>query len=533
MAKNSKQSRRDFLKNSGVSLFGLSRFGALSTLIVNSIINKSIAQTNGVNKMYLYLQQYGAPSRWSWDLPLTPDGNTSKLIRTPFIGTCFSGGARNDKLEYATKLVNGLHMPWVWGFDVATPNGFAPMANLMDGMMIMRGASSTNPGHESAARLHFLPLGSNYSVSALAADVSNAPIAGINAGAVKYEFRSRKGKSAAEYEAGGGTNLIALAMAPFKAEKLTSYESDQSKVVDALEASMNALSSFSKKNNLLAEIIENNTKDAINFFKADYGDLNVVYNRLRDKYIDLIKRTIAPSRALVGLYDKPLGTTGTRGAEYVYGTAVANQADMRNVIANSTNMSVTAEKFAFAEFMLTNQLTSSLSMSILGLQNLDMGGANSQQFFDEHSGGAFSATLINIISNMGLSACLYELISQLKLKGLYENTVIDVGGEFGRIPDGTGSGSDHSAEATSNLILSGAIDGSHVVGNIVANNGGQPGTWGYQGVNPTYGLLNVGHFGASVAMLLGAESPVTAVPSILELQSNGKFKPKLPTGTIV
>ena len=533
MGKRKKINRRKFIQNSGMSVFGMSNLGMLSSLIVDGIMNKAIAQTSGMNKMYLYLQQYGAPPRWTWDLPLTPDGQTSKFISTDYIGNKFNGSSRNDKIEYGTKLLNGLHMPWMWGYDVATPSGFSPMSNLMDGMMIIRGANSTNPGHAVAARLHYVPLGSNHSVSALSADVSSAPIAGVNLGASKFEFRSRKGLSANSY--GGTSDLIEKFLSPFETESLGSFDAEQAKILTALQDSMGALSSISKRNSQLAEVIENSTKSAMDFFGNDFGNLKTLYRDLNNKYRDLVWRSINPNRRLQGMSDKPLGSSNvsSRGIEYNYGNGITRQADMRDFFYNSTNMHTTAAKFAFAEFALTNGLTSSICAGIPPLGGLNTNGANRGQFYDEHSGGAFVSTYVNMMYNLGLSSCLLELIGQLKAKGLYENTVIDVGGEFGRKPRGDGSGSDHSAEATSNLIFSGAIEGSHVIGNIVGNNGGRPGTWGYQGVNPTYGLLNVGHVGASIASLLGAQSPVTAVPSLMELKSNGKFKPKLPTGTIV
>lgn len=533
--KKKKLDRRKFIKGLGAGAVGVSKLSAFSGLIMQGILNKAYAQANGINKMYLYIQQYGAPPRWMWDLPLTPDGDMSKFITTPFVGTRFKGTSRYTEMEYATTLVNGIHMPWLWGFDVATPGGgFAPMANLMDGMMIIRGANSTNPGHAPAARLHYVPLGSNYSVSALASDVSNHPIPGITVQNASYEFRSRKGLTSTELGFGGSDNLIVKILKPFEQETLTSYQADQDQLMGTLETGLSSLDTLAKENLDLANIVEDSTKSAMSFFGNNFGDLDSLYNSLYNKYRDLIKRSIDSSRNLAGFTDKPVGTTGTRGEEYNYGPGIATRDDLRGMITNSTNMNITAGKFAFMEFALTNELTSSLCIGVNGLSLISPGGAaNSAQYYDEHSGGLFTSLFVNMSYNMGLSSCLLELINQLKAANLFNKTVIDLGGEFGRLPRGNGSGSDHSAEATSNMILSGLIEGSHVVGNIVPNGGGMPGTWGFQGVNPTYGLLNVGHVGASIASLLGAESPVTAVPSLMQLQSNGKFRPALSMGKIV
>lgn len=525
--------RRELFQHSSVAALGFGKASFLAATVFDGIFNKALAQTTGVNKSYIYFQQYGAPSRWTWDLPLTPDGDMSKFIPCKSVGTRYKDGSRYTELEYRTVEVNGLHMPWMWGFDIPTPGGgWAPMANLMDGLMIMRGASSTNPGHSPAATLHYRPLGSQTSINALAADVSSVPVAGVAVSASQFEFRSRKKYSASSLTYGGTESLIEKFMKPFTMENLSQFESDEEKIKVALNASLSSLDGMAKFNNKLAENIEKETHNAIKLFNANFGNLRTLHFNIRGKYRDLIKRAIASDRNLPGFSDKPVGTTGARGTEYFYGNGTASDADMRNIIGPATESIPLADRFAFVEFAITNGLTSSICMGINGLVNLVNAG-NSTQFFDEHSAGCMPGTYINISYNLALSACLYELINQLKAKGIYEHTVIDVGGEFGRIPQANGGGSDHSAEATSNTLFSGAIDGSHVVGNIVPNDGGQPGTWGFQGVNPEFGLLNVGHFGASLASIIGAQSPVTAVPSIMELKPNGKFVPRLPTGKIV
>lgn len=529
-----KFNRRNFMKGASASAVSASKLGLISKVIYDGMFSKALASSNGTIKKYLYFQQYGAPSRWVWDLPLTPDGNMSKFIPCKSVGTRYKGTSRYTEVEYATHLVNGLHMPWMWQFDVAAADGgMRPMSDLMDGLMIIRGCSSTNPGHVAAQRLHYLPLGAKYSVTALASDVSSAPVPAIAVGGSAFQYRSRKGSSPTLLRFGaGGINLIEALMTPFQKESLGGFEADQENLESAINSSRQSLDDLAKQNLSYAEALDASTKDALKMLNSDFGNLGNIYNILFGKYRDLCARSFTRNRNLVGVTDKPIGTTGTRGSEYYYGNGTASKADMREIIQHYTDMSVTAANFALAEFAMLNNITASLTMNILGIDGLSQGG-NSGQFFDEHSAGCMPNTLYHINSGMGYSACLIELISQLKAADMYKDTVIDFSGEFGRIPQANGGGSDHSAEATSNTILSGAIEGTHVVGNIIPNAGGQPGTWGFQGTNPTYGKLNVGHFAASIASLLGAESPVTAVPSIMILQPNGKFRPNLPTGTIV
>lgn len=534
-------SRRDLIQNSAVGALGLTHMGVLAEAIFHGIFNKAHAQANGIfNKNYIFIGQGGAPSRWAFDLPLTPDGQKGKYIASPQVGTRYDGGSRYDKVVHDTFLTNGLHMPWMWRYTIPVDGGgMVPMSNLMEGMLIMRGIDTNNPAHVAAQGLHYRPNGIPESLTALTSDHSDAPIAAISMSASRYQFKSSKGLSPTQLS--NDNNMISLLMRPFIESNPTGYKNDQAKVEAALASSLDSLNRMAESDNPKNQLIKKNMESALELFARDFGNLDTIYNDLYNKYKDLVKRAIDPSRTLQGLTDKPIGNTGSRGVFYEYGndTQKATNADLRTMITDRTHLDRTAQRFAVTEFVLLNKLSSSIAFNHDPLRNLGTtGGGRTNQIHDEHEAGCMPSLLVNVHNALGFSACLYELISQLKANGLYNDTVIDFCGEFGRKPKNDGSGSDHSAEANSNMIFSGAISGNgHVIGNIRAQEGTNPdrhrlGTWGYGGNNPGFGTLNLGHFTSTLASLFGIPSPITAVPSLVR-QQNGKFIPKLPTGTIV
>lgn len=528
-------SRREFIQGSALSALGLTNMGLLAEAVFQGIFHKAYAQENGIiNKNYIFIGQAGAPPRWAFDLPLTPDGQKGKFIACPQVGTRYEGGTRYTEVVHDTYQVNGLHMPWMWRFDIPTAGGgMVPLSRLMEGMLIMRGIDTNNPAHVAAQGLHYRPQGIPISLTALTADRSDAPIAGVSMSSSRYVFKSNKGLSPTQLA--NTNNMIQTLMQPFIESNPTGYKNDQAKVEAALASSLDSLNKIAEDSSPQNVMIKKNMENALDLFSKNYGSLDTVYNNLYNKYRSLARRAMDPNRTLVGINDKPIGTTGARDRRYRYGDddGTVTNADLRTMITTNTNLDRTAQRFAVTEFILLNGLSSSIAFNHDGLRGLGTQGQRNSQFYDEHRAGCMPSLLVNVYNSLGFYACLYELISQLKANRLFEDTLIDFCGEFGRNPQNQGSGADHSAEANSNMIISGAIGGNgHVIGNIRANAGGRNGTWGYGANNPGFGLLNLGHFTSTVANVFGIPSPVTAVPSLLKLEG-GKLVPKLPTGTII
>ncbi|MEK6773673.1 MAG: hypothetical protein AABY64_07015 [Bdellovibrionota bacterium] len=130
---------------------------------------------------------------------------------------------------------------------------------------------------------------------------------------------------------------------------------------------------------------------------------------------------------------------------------------------------------------------------------------------DSHAGGAWTGLIINSFIFTSLSACLYELIAQLKAKNIFDESVIQLSSDFGRGP-GSNGGTGHESRNSTTTLISGAIKKPMVLGNCYHAYkdafGNSWGSWGLaapvaiDGANTT---LGIGHISSTISHLLRVE----------------------------
>jgi hypothetical protein len=104
--KNNKfiQGRRDMLSQIGLTLGSTIASHPIQLLfetILNGMISKAHAQAANPRR-YLFIQHYGAPPRWTFDLFLTPY-NTTNFAPNSQVGTKYVlSGGRATSVTYAT-----------------------------------------------------------------------------------------------------------------------------------------------------------------------------------------------------------------------------------------------------------------------------------------------------------------------------------------------------------------------------------------------------------------------------------------------
>jgi hypothetical protein len=117
---------------------------------------------------------------------------------------------------------------------------------------------------------------------------------------------------------------------------------------------------------------------------------------------------------------------------------------------------------------------------------------------------------------------------------LFDDTIINISGEFNRRPRLDGSGSDHNWEGGNLTMYSGSINGPHVLGNIRSSTGeaSYPGTWGFAAPITELGNQNLDltHTTATIATMLKVPSPLTVGNSVVEENSSGIIVPTIPRG---
>lgn len=537
------KSRRDLVRMMGLSAGYLGMSSPLSMLIEAislGVINK--AHGAATDKKYLLCQLEGAPSRWGMDLFLNPY-NTAAITTNQNIGTRFVAiNGRYTETTYATIQRTDykgrpINVPWMWQFTVPKAGGGnRPMDELLKHMVQIRGMNINQGQHEAAQALHMHPLGAKQSLTAIAADRGSAYIPGVNLGANYYSFISTRNLTAVTIPNGG--NMVETLMTPFMNRSNPTLTANKRTIASTLEAATSALDNLAKSKDVKVQALADNRASAQHLLENGIVGMSTFWTPAVAKYTDLINRSIGVNRTrLAGIDDLPLGTLDVANRTGVYAINVDTKCDvpdMRDMIRTITTISLLAEHFALSEFVLTQNLSNSVTIApgaIRHVYNLN----NSYQYihFDEHNVGGMVATFYNTLYNRALSACMLELIDQLKAKNMWQNTVIDISSEFGRVTRQDGTGSDHGSNGGSSALYTGALqNGPIVMGNITRDDtftasfpgatSRYHGTWGrgvrYQSLNE---ILHAGHMAATLAYLLGAPSPVTSASSMVRMGASG------------
>lgn len=519
MSNNNYFSRRNFLKIMGTTT-SLPLMQSPVQILIESIIlgaqRKAHADIIGITpRRYLHILQEGAPPRWSFDLFLTPY-NTAAYTGKPTFGNRFLGnGSIVQEMGYETVLKKGVNVPHLWRFPVpAVGGGTRPMDGLLDNMLLMRGILTGNPDHTASQALQFLPLGSSQSMTALSGDLSPKPFPSVNASVMQYKYSSMAAKSSVTVSSNG--NMISALLSPFVRKELGDFKTNRLALSAALDASVTALNAVASELHPGAGSLNLASEAAKELLSTGFGNLNTAWDTLLNKYENLITRALDPSQNLVGLNDLQITSDGS--TKYQINGTIINNADLRDLIRPTSSINRMAAHFAMAEYVLLNNLSDSVAIAPGGMTKLNVNGGNVQSLPDEHFTAAIPSLYYNSFYNLAYSACLLELIDQLKAKGIFSETVIVTGGEFGRNPLDSGTGSDHGYLGSSSAIYSGAISGPFVIGNIYRDLGEDKyaGTWGHAAPVAELGEpIGLAHWAATIAYLLRAPSPVTAGGSLL------------------
>jgi hypothetical protein len=522
--RKNKCSRRDALQIMGISAGGFVARSPLITLATNLLAGLSqdaMAQATGIKpRRHLLVFLEGAPPRWTLDLFLTPY-SSSGFVRNKMVGTRYvaSGGKYVDT-EYATVNINGINVPWLWQFNCPKAGGGTrPMAELMNNMLALRGINIGDFQHESAQVKLFNPLGATTSLTALAAENSDAPIAALDVDAIRYVFRSNSGITPVLLRTNG--NMIANLMDPFVSKTGAAFNSKRNLMSSSVNAALQAMGTFAAGRHPAAQSIFKSQSAADQLLRGAVGDLTASWNSLYGKYQDLMKRAISPSTdPIPGVTDLPVGDGSNSNRYRLYGTTKAS-GDLRDIWTSSTYAKWLAEHFAVAEYVLINNLSSSVTIAPTAFWNAKLNGGYYDLYFDEHETGDMLSLISCSLYNRAFAACMLELIDRLKAAGQWNETVIDVRGEFGRYGRTDSTGSDHAEDAGSGSFYSGVIPGPMLLGNV-QNNSGNIGCYGSGASVTGFGKLDLGHMASSIATLLRAPSPVTASPSLIT-ESGGKI----------
>jgi hypothetical protein len=560
--------RRRFIKTSSLFLAQQTLKPLPLALLLDSItrgvMNRAVAeQTGKTTKNWVDFCFFGAPPNWHYDLFLqTSQKELESLIPNAMVKTCFKQTTQNKKTvltpDYQTWNYAGIPAPYVWQFSVPAPGAgkprpTRPMSDLLKNFLSIRGIYTGINDHGPNMRIHFQTNGATQSLPAYGADVSDTYFSAVRLNSSFAEFLSTKEKISTDINMnyGQGESPIADLASAFQKNPNIASTSSNSKVKTAIDTARQALASEAiarHPKNKLAQEAMNKAMKVIS--ETNWTTINSDWVELLDKYSELVRRSFDfDETPLRGISDQPVpydpALRQLTHQVYWNQDLIANLAagtDLRILLKNTTTKETTflyglAEGFALAELILKYNLSNSVTVSFSGgnMSGLKtpLGIINT----DEHGIGVVPGIILNSHLAVAHSACLLEFISFLDKKGLWNNTLINSGGEMIRSPRNSGNGSDHSSTAYLSLY-SGCIEGPIILGNIAKENGpiavgGQNlkakppvnpylGTWG-EAADQTF-TMEYAH--NTVAKILGLAPPIVAREPLVSLDGKGKVSKK-------
>ncbi len=531
-----KHNRRDFMKSLGI-VGGVIRHGSPAASLLAGIISgaqsKALAQATGAvsPRKYLSIVQPQAPARTVFDSFFTPYENLNHTYN-PGTGTRYiANGGRYTSVGYETVLRHGIQVPYMWKYDVPRSSGGGrPMSDLLANLLSIQGITTKNAGHGGSRALHFLPLGASQSLGAMSADYSDAALGTVSFASSNYKHKSLKSKPANVLRLFNGNYLQAL-LKPFLSGLNSSDQASKDALMTSRELVKNSIANLADILNPNASASISSSKLAFELSQGAFSDIDTFWADRVPVYEDLINRVVHSVDRYEGFDDLPIGSVDTAGrsTQYNFNTNgnIVRTADLRSMILGGTQISFMAERFAVAEYLLTKNLSDSVTIPLNSLQGMmNIGGQNYHQL-DEHFTGIMVSTMLNFYLFRSISACMLELIDRLKAHSVFDETVIELSGEFNRDARIDGSGSDHGWKGKSVSYFSGAFkNGPLVMGVLKNSTGNTAGVWGEGAVDPILGKqLELHDMAATLAHLLRVPNPFNFAAPIVTLNESGELNP--------
>lgn len=481
------------------------------------------------NKL-IHFSMAGGCSRWYWDLPLRPNGddvmgNDNKMLITKFTSNngAITGGS------YETTQIGSYHMPYLWsGLIPVVGGGSVPMSQLAENMLILRGINLQIDSHDLDRTKQMVPVAGT-SMLGMVADEAKTPIPAASYNAGNGYYFSKKGIGNVNTYT-GNANPIKTALDPFIISGTIKSVNDSS-MESAIDKALLSLSQRSGGKNKFLPTTYEQRLNAKKMMQKGFTNLDGEFTSLRNKYATLIGRSFGdPTVFLSGVDDSGLASdTNSRLFNIsINGDIRYTGSDIRSLTDTSTTIYALASGMAVAEYMITNGLSSSVNVVTSDYQNVkidsgfqinDTSSIITNRVFgatlDTHETGAYTALIMQSRYSRAYSACLYELISQLKnvrvgSGSLFDKTAIAVTSEFNRRARTDGSGADHGWDGSNFTIYSGQVPSLTVLGNIEnIKTGGHTGMWGRaSGVDEIGGReALIGNVSSTLSTILDLKSP--------------------------
>lgn len=521
------KSRRQFLQDATKSLGLLGISPWMSQALIQSLASEAFATgSNFTDKIYIYFSMPGGPPRWMFDLPLTPNGSASGTTDTfahPGLGTYVAKVSNtNSAAQYRVWYDSETKycLPPVWG---SKPGG-GSFRNCLSNALFVRGLDQEFNAHELSRFRNQSPIIGGSSIAGLLSEKTNTSFPAAVGGNISSAFKGSKfvAPVTLSYRVSNNTNPISVATKYFNGRRPTKD--------DGVEQALAEFNKYAADHDFGQENLVQSKERADALIEAGVSVFQDAWTTTYAKYTRLVQDALSDSNTGLFVESGVIPVPGGNDVRTkISSTATLDprrMSNLKNLIKEETTVEDLASTFAAIEILITQNLTQVVTTDLGVLMNLASADASGTFKLgnDQHDIGSLVSTLATTYSYRAILTCTEELISVLKMRGLYGKTVIQFGAEFNRNPKIDGSGSDHGYLGSSALILSGMISKTSVIGNTKRDTAATyAGTWGLAAVHPvTEGErrpIRINDVSLTVTGMLGID-PVTNNGYPL-LQGNG------------
>lgn len=475
-------SRRKFFQDTGKFMAVSSYMFGLENLL-GILLQQQVARADDTAYPYKYVNILtpNGPPRWYFDQPLNPSGLAADFNPGSF-GTHIANVGGIWKSVYKTKAVSfggvNVHMAPLWALKSAV--GGTPFASLLDNAVMIRGLNMEIDSHPTNQERSVRPFAAAPSISGVVGSVSSAPSPsiGFSSSSTTQVFKSPVSMGGVAVSKGAPIKDLIL---PFNVAQIVKKDDLDFSIKQAISAidrhvAEQGLSSHGSDRSL------NSTYD---MFARNLTAFQTKYTALLQKYTAIAEAEMRAEFPGVTTDLASIKPDGKEQFSFASGSAF-KAGNLKTILAKMSPAPSIAQAFAFIEFALSENLTSSITVDLgtVPVTNpADNGGAISN---DQHYVGTVVSTLVTSLYYRCTLGCLAELKNALTPAGIFDKTVIHFTSEFSRTPELGMSGSNHGFESSSTSIFSGMIKkgAGGLIGNVgkqaetAAVRAGYPGTWG-------------------------------------------------------
>ncbi len=532
--------RREFLKQLSATTALVGGGSLIFDTLLGPLLQKAFAQTAGfaINPTgyYVHMNFPGGPPRWMLDLPLTPDGLSERNFEKGSFGTLFEkGGDGVVRPAYVVAPFQSgsktFYLPPVWGMGTSQSD----FRQLLDHTLFIRGMDMEINNHGLSNSRQIAPIIGGLSLSGVVADGAKRPIPTVvdssSNAAGAFKGRSGFGANVISYTESASTNPISSLLKAFQALPADrSIHAGTSRTLQ--DQALDKFDQFAQAKGVTRSALSQGYENALALIDQNIFALSDQWATTVEKYRQLIAAALKPAKGtLPGLFDLKIPTRSD-GTCLAAQNTHADLPDLRDMVTENIIAPRMAENFAVAEILL-DRITSTMTLSFASPQNvLYSSGKSINLSNDQHYIGNMVSTLMTTLMFRAFLSCLTEFVSTLKIRGIFDRTVIHLGSEFNRNPKTDGTGSDHGVSSSGASLISGMIGQCAVIGNIqkATSSSSYKGTIGVAKPYVLEGYdrpIQVNDVARTVSAMLGVEDVTTNGRSLLA--PSGQFWiPKKP-----